>query len=58
MVTVFQPITPDVAGMIMKVKELVDVEEVEEKLTKQEVKARRKPDPGFYVERKVVREFI
>jgi large subunit ribosomal protein L30 len=58
MATVFQPVTPDVAGMIMKVKELVDVEEVEEKLTKYQIKANRKPDPGFYVEGKAPRSFV
>jgi hypothetical protein len=39
------------AGQIMKVKELVDVAEVEESLTKEQFKALRKPDPGFYVEK-------
>lgn len=57
MKTVFMPVTSDVAGQIMKVKELVDVEEVEERLTKTQIKANRKPDPGFYVERKALRSF-
>lgn len=51
MATVFHPVTPDVAGQIMKVKELVDVREVDRPLTKQEVHLERKPDPGYYVER-------
>ena len=48
--TVFQPVAPDVAGKIMKIKELVAVSEVEKALTKSEMKALRKPEPGFYVE--------
>lgn len=52
MATVFYPVTPDVAGQIMKVKELVSVREVEKPLTKQEVHLQRKPDPGYYLEKK------
>ena len=48
--TVFHPVTPDIAGQIMKVKELVAVSEVEQALTQQELRALRKPDPGYYVE--------
>lgn len=51
MKTVFYPVTPEVAGQIMKVKELVAVQEVDRALTKEELKAERKPDPGFYMER-------
>lgn len=51
MKTVFYPVTPEVAGQIMKVKELVAVQEVDKALTKEELKAERKPDPGFYMER-------
>jgi large subunit ribosomal protein L30 len=50
--TVFQPISQSVAGQIMKVKELVDVEEVEEKYTQTQIRIARRPDPGFYVEKK------
>ncbi|KAE8162489.1 ribosomal protein L30p/L7e-domain-containing protein [Aspergillus tamarii] len=39
MATVFHPVSPSVAGQIMKVKELVDVLHFE-----------RKPDPGYYIE--------
>ncbi len=49
--TVYHPVSPQVAGQIMKVKELVAVEETEEELSKQEMHERRRPDPGFYVER-------
>jgi ribosomal protein L30 len=58
MATVYQPVSQDVAGMIMKVKELVDVEEVEERKTKAEVKLARKPDPGFYVEKRASKTFV
>ncbi|RDL39256.1 putative 50S ribosomal protein L30 [Venustampulla echinocandica] len=51
MTTVFYPVTPEVAGQIMRVKELVSVEEVEKPLTKAEVKAERTPEPGFYLEK-------
>ena len=50
MATVFHPVTPAVAGQIMKIKELVAVREVDRPLTKQEVHMERVPDPGFYVE--------
>ncbi|KAL4780743.1 ribosomal protein L30p/L7e-domain-containing protein [Aspergillus varians] len=51
MATVFHPVSQSTAGQIMKVKELVDVQEVEKRMTKQEVHLERKPDPGYYVER-------
>lgn len=54
--TVFHPVTPSVAGQIMKVKELVSVEEVDRRLTKQEVHLERKPDPGYYVEKSAAEE--
>lgn len=53
--TVFHPVTPDAAGMIMKVKELVAVEEVAQALTTKELRAERKPEPGFWVEKAVPR---
>ena len=51
--TVFHPVHPQVAGQIMKFKELVAVSEVERALTKREMKDIRKPDPGYYVEKAV-----
>ncbi len=48
--TVFHPVSPQFAGMIMKVKELVKVQEVDRPLSKAEVKAERTPDTGFYLE--------
>ena len=50
MATVFHPVTPDIAGKIMKVKELLAVSEVDKPLTKVEVHAQRRPDPGYYIE--------
>ena len=50
MATVFHPVSPAVAGQIMKVKELVAVMEVDRAMTKREVHQERVPDPGFYVE--------
>lgn len=48
--TVYQPVTPSTAGQVFAVKELVDVEEVETALTKQQMKELRRPERGFYVE--------
>lgn len=53
--TVYHPVHPMFAGMIMKVKELVKVEEVDRRLSAAEMRAERRPDPGFWVERKVER---
>ncbi|CEI69546.1 hypothetical protein ACHAPO_002371 [Fusarium lateritium] len=55
MQTVFHPVHPQFAGMILKVKELVRVEEVDRVLSKREVKAARTPDAGFYIEKAVPR---
>lgn len=55
MQTVFHPVEPQFAGMILKVKELVRVQEVERALSKAEVKAARTPDKGFYIEKAVPR---
>ena len=46
---VYQPVTADIAGKIMQVKELVQVKEVESP----EPKGSKKSDPGFYVEQPV-----
>jgi large subunit ribosomal protein L30 len=52
MKTVFLPVTPDAAGQLMKVKELVDVQEVDQPMSLEQLKASRRPDPGYYVEKK------
>lgn len=46
----FHQVHPQVAGQIMKVKELVAVSEVEERKSKEEMRAARRPEPGYYVE--------
>jgi large subunit ribosomal protein L30 len=48
--TVYHPVSPQVAGQIMMIKELVAVSEVEEALTKSEMRDQRRPDPGYYIE--------
>lgn len=50
MTTIYKPVTPEVAGQIMRIKELVDVKEVETALSKEEMKAARRPDAGYYIE--------
>lgn len=55
MQTVFHPVEPQFAGMVMRVKELVRVREVERPLAKDELKAERTPDRGFWVEKAVAR---
>ncbi|OCK83214.1 hypothetical protein K432DRAFT_379696 [Lepidopterella palustris CBS 459.81] len=52
MTTVYFPVSQDVAGQIMRVKELVDVAEVEKPLSKEEMREQRRPEKGFYVERR------
>lgn len=52
--TVYHEVTPDVAGQIMKVKELVAVSEVEKRVTKDEAKESRKSDPGYIIESRPV----
>lgn len=52
MATVFHPVSQDVAGQIMKVKELVAVQEVDQPLTPEQLRWQRKPDPGYYIEKR------
>ncbi|KAI5815692.1 mitochondrial 54S ribosomal protein YmL33 [Pyronema omphalodes] len=47
---VYHPVSPDIAGKIMKVKELVTVSETDFSETKQEIHARRAPPRGWVVE--------
>ncbi len=54
--TVFHPVSPQFAGMIMRVKELVKVEEVDQAMTAAQLREERRPDPGFYIERAARRE--
>ena len=50
--TVYHPVSQSVAGQIFAVKELIDVQEVDRQLSKDEMKELRRPDTGFYVERR------
>ncbi|KAF2766125.1 mitochondrial 54S ribosomal protein YmL33, partial [Teratosphaeria nubilosa] len=50
--TVYHPVSQTVAGQIFAVKELVDVQEVAEKLTPAEMRELRRPEKGYYVERR------
>jgi ribosomal protein L30 len=52
MTTVYHPVSQSVAGQIMRIKELVDVKEVDHALTKDEMRAARRPDKGYYIEQK------
>lgn len=54
--TVYHPVTPDVAGQIFAVKELIDVQEVDRALTTTEMKELRRPEKGFYVEKRANQE--
>ncbi|KAH0607770.1 uncharacterized protein H6S33_002804 [Morchella sextelata] len=51
MKTVYHPVTPQTAGMIMKVKELLAVSEVDTPLTQKEIHEKRRPPKGFIVEK-------
>lgn len=55
MTTVFYPVSPEVAGQIMKVKELIHVEEVPAAKTKEELRAERRPEAGFFIEKAALR---
>lgn len=52
MTTVYHPVSQSVAGQIMRIKELVDVKEVESPMSKAQMREARRPDPGYYVERR------
>lgn len=48
--TVYHPVSQDIAGMIMKVKELVAVSTVDTALSQKEQHELRKPPKGYFVE--------
>lgn len=50
--TVYHPVSPQTAGMVFAVKELVDVQEVDERLGKREMRELRRPESGFWVEKR------
>ncbi|KAI2610829.1 uncharacterized protein GGS25DRAFT_480154, partial [Hypoxylon fragiforme] len=51
--TVFHLVSPQSAGMILKVKELVKVSEVDRALSNKELRDERRPEKGFWVEKAV-----
>ena len=53
--TVYHPVSPSIAGQIFSVKELIDVQEVEKPLSDGEMRELRRPERGFFVERKAGR---
>lgn len=52
MTTVYYPVSQSVAGQIMRIKELVDVKVVDNAMSKEQMRAARRPDPGYYIEKK------
>jgi large subunit ribosomal protein L30 len=52
MTTVYHPVTQSVAGQIMRIKELVDVKEVDSYVSKKEMREARRPDTGYYIEKR------
>ena len=50
--TVYHAVSTDSAGQIMKVKELVDVREVDTTMNRAQIRENRRPDPGFWVEKR------
>ncbi|KAK9480131.1 hypothetical protein V1514DRAFT_208564 [Lipomyces japonicus] len=49
----YHNISPAIASMILNVKELVKVDLVEKKLTREEHRESQKTNPGYYVEKPV-----
>jgi large subunit ribosomal protein L30 len=50
---VYQPVNPAIAGQILSVKELVNVQLVDKALTRQEEQALRKSPKGYTVEESI-----
>jgi len=48
--TVYHPVSQQVAGQIFAVKELIDVQEVEKKISNRTMRELRKPETGYYIE--------
>ncbi|KAF7947333.1 uncharacterized protein EAE97_004582 [Botrytis byssoidea] len=51
--SVYHPVSSDIAGQIMKVKELVEVEETKERRSKRQERESRRPESGFVVEKEL-----
>jgi large subunit ribosomal protein L30 len=48
--TVYKPINPQIAGLLLRVKELIKLELVDEVKTKEEMRVERKPEKGYVIE--------
>jgi len=48
--TTYKPVNPQIAGQLLRVKELVQLELVEEPETKEEMRHKRQPPRGYVVE--------
>ena len=48
--TVYKPVNPQVAGLLLRVKELIKLELVDEVETKEEMREKRRPTKGYVVE--------
>jgi large subunit ribosomal protein L30 len=48
--TVYKQINPQIAGLLLRVKELIKLELVDEVKTKEEMRVERKPERGYVVE--------
>lgn len=49
--TVYRKVTPHMAGTLLKVKEMVDVELTDKPLSREEQRIQRKSNPGYEVVR-------
>ncbi|THV45909.1 hypothetical protein BGAL_0438g00050 [Botrytis galanthina] len=56
--SVYHPVSSDIAGQIMKVKELVEVEETKERRSKRQERESRRPESGFVVEKELEKSVV
>lgn len=54
----YHPVSSDIAGQIMKVKELVEVEETKERRSKRQERESRRPESGFVVEKELEKSVV
>jgi large subunit ribosomal protein L30 len=48
--TTYKPVNPQIAGQLLRVKELLDLQLVEEPVSKEEMREARRPPRGYIVE--------
>jgi len=48
--TVYKPVNPEIAGLLLRVKELIRLDLVNEEETKETIKEQRRPEKGYLVE--------